>query len=482
MSPSAALAITAAVMAAVGLVGWAAGRRGVGDRDAYLAARGTQGAGPLALSFFAAGLGAWILFTPAEVGATVGIVGVVGYAVAAGLPFIALAWLGPLVRARVPEGVTLTDWVRRRFGRPMQAYVAVIAVFYMFIFLTAELTAVGGVVGLLSGAPPRSLLWLAPIALVAGVTTAYTAYGGLPASLRTDRFQAWIILAIVPLAGIGIARGVPDPAGALGRSGLMAATAEGWSAFAVLGIAVAAANLFHQGYWQRSWAAADRGTLIRGALGGALLTLPVMVAVGLTGLLARGAGTLADPTTDPSAPVSIALFTLLAGAPAWLAGAVIALAVALVASSVDTLENALTATVAADVAGGRLTLGQARIATVLLTLPAVGLALADLSVLQLFLAADLLAAATVVPVFLGLDDRTRPAAALAGAVAGLAAVVALGIVRDGSVLAGLRLLAVQRGPAGLDLAAFVVAPLAAGIVTVVGSAAGRGRAARRPRP
>lgn len=474
MSPALALAITAAVMAAVGWVGWTAGRRAAADRDAYLTARDTQGAWPLALSFFAAGLGAWILFTPAEVGATVGVVGVVGYAVAAGLPFIALAWLGPLIRARVPAGVTLTDWVRLRFGRPMQAYVAVVSVFYMFIFMTAELTAVGGVVGLLTGAAERSLLWLAPIALVALVTTAYTVYGGLPASLRTDRFQAWLILAIVPLAAYGILRGVDEPAAAMRSSGLMASTGAGWSAFLVLCIAVAAANLFHQGYWQRSWAAVDRRTLVRGAVGGALLTLPVMVIIGLTGILARGAGAVADPAVDPGAPVSIAFFSLLTSAPPWLVGVIIALSVALVASSVDTLENALAATFAADVTGGRLSLAQARWMTLALTLPAVGLALANLSVLQLFLAADLLAAATVVPVFLGLDARIRPPAALAGAVAGLLGVVALGVVRDGTLAAGLRLLVVQTGPAGLDLGAFVVAPVVAGVVTVVGSwAAGR---------
>ena len=464
MSPAAALAITTAVMAAVGLVGWSAGRRGVADRDAYLSARNTQGAWPLALSFFSSGLGAWILFSPPEVGATIDIAAVVGYGVAAGLPFIALAWLGPLVRAAAPEGVTLSDWVALRFGRPMQAYVAVVSVFYMFIFLTAELTALGGVVGLLTGAAPGSALWLAPIALVALVTTAYTAYGGLPTSLRTDRFQAWLILGFVPLALIGIAGGVDDPAAALRASGGLTPTADGWRALVVLGIAVAAANLFHQGYWQRSWSAVDRRTLVRGAVGGALLTLPVLVLVGLTGMLAKGAGTIPD-----SASNSIAFFTLLTAAPTWLAALVVALAVALVGSGVDTLENSLAATFSSGVAGGRMTLRQARWLTVALTLPAVGLALANLSVLQLFLAADLLAAATVVPVFLGLSPRIDRRAALAGAVAGLVGVVALGVVRDGGVAAGLRLLVVQTGPAGLDLGAFVVAPVVAGVVTVVGS-------------
>lgn len=87
--------------------------------------------------------------------------------------------------------------------------------------------------------------------------------------------------------------------------------------------------------------------------------------------------------------------------------------------------------------------------------------------LRLFLIADLLAAATILPVVLGVWHRARPGAALVGGLAGLGAVVVLGRVTRGSLLEGVRLLTL---PETLDLGAFVVAPLAPGLLTWAGSA------------
>ncbi|MDP8959129.1 MAG: sodium:solute symporter [Actinomycetota bacterium] len=459
MTGALALGVTFAALGLFAWVGWRAGRAAVLDRDGFLAARGSQPALPLSLSFFASGLGAWILFAPPEVGTFAGIVGVVGYGLGAAAPFLLFAWVGPKLRERLPAGVTLTHFVRLRFGRPMQAYVALISVFYMFIFVTAELTAIGGVLALVSGVNP-----LVPILAVAGVTAAYTAYGGLPASLQTDRWQAWMVLALVALGLAAILTGVPDPVGRAQAAGLSRLTGVGFESLVVLVIAVAAANFFHQGYWQRVWAARDRRSLATGAVGAALLSLPVVVLLGLFGMVAAGA----EGTGNPS----LAFFGLLEGLPAWVLALVVALGVALVASSVDTLQNALVALVAEDVAGGRLGLTGARWLTVVLTLPAVAIAVQGLSVLRLLLVADLLAAATILPVLLGLWQRASRWAALAGGLAGLAGVVVLGWVTRGSLGAGLHLLTLPSTEAGgLDLGAFVVAPLVSGLVTWLASLA-----------
>jgi Na+/proline symporter len=62
-------------------------RAPVASLDEYLTARGSQSALTLGLSFLASGLGGWILFVPPEIGAFVGPVAVIGYALAAALPF-----------------------------------------------------------------------------------------------------------------------------------------------------------------------------------------------------------------------------------------------------------------------------------------------------------------------------------------------------------------------------------------------------------
>jgi hypothetical protein len=73
---------------------------------------------------------------------------------------------------------------------------------------------------------------------------------------------------------------------------------------------------------------------------------------------------------------------------------------------------------------------------VLLMLPVIGVALQGLSVLRLFLVADLLCATAVVPVLLGLWGRASAGAAIAGAIAGLVGAVLPGWVSTGSLAAG----------------------------------------------
>jgi SSS family solute:Na+ symporter len=188
----------------------------------------------------------------------------------------------------------------------------------------------------------------------------------------------------------------------------------------VLIIAIVAANFFHQGSWQRVWSARSDPTLVDASLGAALLTLPVVIVLGVAGMVAAGAEGIENP--------SLAFFALAQGLPSGALVPVVALAVSLVASTVDTLQNGLVDLVAEDVGGRRLSLATPRWLTVLLTIPAMAIALQGFSVLRLFLIADLLAAATIVPVVLGLWHRARPGAALVVGLAGLGAVVVLGWV------------------------------------------------------
>jgi len=128
-------------------------------------------------------------------------------------------------------------------------------------------------------------------------------------------------------------------------------------------------------------------------------------------------------------------FALLSEAPNWLALPVLILAVALVASSVDTLQSAIASLVVT--ARPNVSLTAARWVTVLLMVPVVLVSLQGLSVLRLFLIADLLCATAVVPVLLGLWQRMTPAAAVAGAIAGAVGAVLPGWLSTASLSAGL---------------------------------------------
>jgi Na+/proline symporter len=392
-----------------------------GDLDDYLTARNSQGASALGLSFLASGLGAWILFAPPEVGAFVGPVAVAGYAVGAALPFLVFAWCGGAIRRRLPQGRSIGEFAQARFGTGVRRWVSALSVLYMLCFLVAELTAIGAIAAMLAGLPPAL-----PIVGVAVATLIYTTWGGLRASIVTDRWQAWLLLALLVLVGGAVLQTAPQvPAD---RSWPSAPPATALSVALTLVIAVTAANLFHQGYWQRIWAARDMKALNTGALLGALTTVAAVGLVGALGMLAAATGT---DLGQPPAP----FFALLKGAAPWLVIATLVLAVALVASSVDTLQNGIASLLVG--AGASASLRSARWITVLLMVPVIAVALQGLSVLRLFLIADLLCATAVVPVLLGLWGRASPASAIAGSVAGLVGAVLPGWLAQGSLEAGL---------------------------------------------
>ncbi|MBW3576339.1 MAG: sodium:solute symporter [Actinobacteria bacterium] len=446
------MVLLVATLAVFAWVGFRA-RGGAEDLEEYTTARDSQGVAALGLSFFASGMGAWILFAPPEVGAGVGLVAALGYAIGAAAPLVVFALLGGRLRAVAPRGHGLTEFVRLRFGRTFHAYVVAISILYMLIFVTAELTAVGAVAAITAGIAP----WVATVG-VALVTLAYTAYGGLRASLRTDRWQAWLILVLLAIGVVAVLGGLRDGPGALTRSGLLGVDAIGVQAAVTLVIAIVAANLFHQGYWQRVFAARSTRALAGGAGIGMAATAPVVAVAGVVGIVAAGSG------LDLGSP-PVPFFALMATVPAWVNLAVLVLGLSLVASSVDTLENGLASLVVSE--RPSMDVGAARAVTVVLVLPALAVALQGYSVLRLFLIADLLCAATVVPAMLGLWSHATAGAALAGAVAGLVGAVAPGWVTTGSLVEGA---VVATFPQGVPtLPPFAGAVLASSAVAVAGS-------------
>jgi len=438
------------------------------DSDEFLSARGSQDRLRIGLSLFASGMGIWVLFGHSEVGYYGGFWDVTGYAVSAATPFLLLAYVGPMIRERLPEGVTLADYVRMRLGRPMQVYVGLISVLYMFTFLFAEFTAIGKGMEILAGLEP-----LIPMVAVAIITAAYTAYGGLPASLATDRIQALIVLFLVVALLLFLVGG--DIGGLLADAKAYNPTDElsigsmsymdSFESGLALVVAITAAEMFSQGNWQRAWASESDEALKHGAWFAAALVLPLVFVMGVLGTVVAGQGAVDDP--------SAAFFYLIDEAGTLFIAAFIVLAVALVCSSADTLQNAIVASLTRDLSDGRMDLRFARIATIAMMPIAIYYAstMDALSVFEIFLFADLLATATVAPVLLSLWDKVSPAAALFGAVSGLLSVIIYGAY-TADISTGIGYIfspTTDWGLANLDV--FLAALFGSALVTVVGSLA-----------
>ncbi len=427
VSPGLALGTTALVLVAFAAAGVWYARGRVGSVEEYIAARESAGRGTLTATLVASSMGAWILFSPAEAGAAFGGIGaVLGYGLGSGLALAAYAVVGPRIRRLVPAGHGLTEYAYARYGTVFYAYVLVVSVAYMFVFLAAEFTGIAGALAALAGVPG----WQTAL-LVGATALVYTGYGGLQASIATDRLQALVILplllvvTVVALFEAG-GTGAVHTAVVAESPALLAPTNLAGVRFGLyVVVAVLGAEMLNQAWWQRLYAARDGATLRRGFAVAAVAVVPMVVLAGLFGPIAVGLGVAGE---DPSAALFLVVGELL---PAPLVLAVVVLAVLLVVSSADTLFNAIASVVTADLprlAGvdeDRLT-AVARIVTGLVALGATVVGAQGYSVLTLFLLADLLAAATFLPLYHGLySGRASAAGALVASAGGLAVGLAL---------------------------------------------------------
>ena len=156
--------------------------------DNYLLANRSIGVFSLTSSLIASALGAWILFGPASAATWGGIGAVIGYSLGTAFPMFFLIYLGKKIRNDFPKGSSLIEFMRKKFGKSLFKLILLMTIFYMFIFLCAEVTAVAVLVNYISGTE----LWITTLIVLLSTLT-YTLYGGLRASIFTDNIQMVVI-------------------------------------------------------------------------------------------------------------------------------------------------------------------------------------------------------------------------------------------------------------------------------------------------
>lgn len=395
--------------------------------DDFLTVRDSTGPHILTATFLASFLGVFILFTPPEAGAIGGITTIIGYAIGVASLYLAFSVLSPKIRAYLPEGSTLNDYALKRYGSNMYSLTLLLSIFYMLVHIVAELTAIAQVAYQLAGIP------LIYTAFLVGIgTMIYTTYGGLKASMFTDLIQMILIVILLIIVTIGIlyySGGLGEVLEqiAINKPDLLDFKNLGGIEYGLtLCIGVFAANLFHQGYWQRIYSGKNNTVVKKSLITCILIVLPIMIITGFIGIASSGLGIDDNP--------SVALFSLVYSLfPKELIVAVFILALVLVMSTVDTLLNAMVATLSSI----RLlkntkranSLTHARIITVFLILTATLISSKGYSVLYLFLVADLVCAGVFVPLFFGLfnpylKENIAILAAILGVASGIPSFIA----------------------------------------------------------
>ena len=388
----------------------------------YLTANRNIGLFSLTTSLTASALGAWILFGPASAATWGGVGAVIGYSLGTAFPMFFLIYLGKKIRKEFPKGSSLIEFMRKKFGKSLFKLILLMTIFYMFIFLCAEVTAIAVLINYISGTE----LWITALIVLLS-TLVYTLYGGLRASIFTDNIQMVVIgvLLLVSLLYITSLTGSEFSFEFIKEKNphlLSPSYTPSYTAGLTFFIAVAATNLFHQGNWQRVYAAKNFDILRKSLIISFFIIVPIVFYMGFTGMVAFSI----DPTTRPD----LGFFTLLLKEQKeMLSLIVIILGLALTISTVDTLVNAISSLIVVD---GKATfnldkktnyLNFSKYLILFLSLISFIVASKGFDILYLFLLADLFCCAFVLTVFYSfynkdINERTAYVSIIVGLISG----------------------------------------------------------------
>ena len=368
----------------------------------YLLANRSVETFSLTSSLVASALGAWILFGPASAATWGGIGAVIGYALGTAFPLFILIYLGTQFREKYPKGKTLIEVIRLKNGPNLFKLILVLSIFYMTIFLIAEVTAVSMLINYISGTD----LWITALIVIIS-SLIYTLYGGLRASIFTDNIQFLFLIVLLLitfsyLLNFNTNEFNFDYIKTKQPQLLSINYLPNFTAGLTFFIAVAATNLFHQGNWQRVYAAKNTEVLKKSLIFSFLIIIPIVFFMGFTGLVAVSSENLVAP--------DLAFFQLLLKDQYLIISVIIIfLAISLTVSSIDTIINAISSLIIVD--GKKIIKIKnydllSKQIIIILSIIALFVASKGLSILYLFLLADLFCCAAVLSIFYGFYSKT----------------------------------------------------------------------------
>ncbi len=253
----------------------------------YLVSDRNVGVIRLTCTLVASSLGSWILFGPPTAAIDGGLGSVVGYALGTSFTMILLIFFGKQLRQLFPQGKSLTEIVIKKFGNNVFKFIFCLMIFYVFIYLCAEVTAITELIKYISGLS----VWISSGIILCCVVT-YVLIGGLKASIRTDNVQfITIILLFFYLIYVVIFKNylhlnlniLHKELLQLDNKSLVNSLQYCYVFF----IAVAATNLFHQGNWQRVYAAKNNKVLVTSLIIAFFIIYLIVFCMGLTGSIAK---------------------------------------------------------------------------------------------------------------------------------------------------------------------------------------------------
>jgi Na+/proline symporter len=371
--------------------------------NTYLVSDRNEGVFSLSATLIASSLGAWILFGPPTAATWGGFGSVIGYALGTAFPMILLILFGKKIRLLLPKGKSLTELVLKKFGKNLFKLIFSLMIFYLFIFLCAEVTAISKLIYYISG-----LDILISASIILFFTLTYVLFGGLKATIRSDRIQFVIIILLLLYLFFAVFLQNNNNLNLnifqknfikFDSKSLISSFQSGFVFF----IAVASTNLFHQGNWQRVYAAKNEKILVKSLIISFFIIFLIVLFMGVTGAISKINGLKFND--------DLAFFSIILNKNDILISlTVLIFSLSLTISTVDTLLNSISslAIVHSKDFFNFKYLKDKKLSNVLLILLSIAcliIALYQFSVLYLFLLADLLCCACVYVIFKGLYQK-----------------------------------------------------------------------------
>jgi Na+/proline symporter len=236
----------------------------------------------------------------------------------------------------------------------------------------------------------------------------YILRGGFKLSIITDKYQFIIVLSIILFSIFLILENLEISSYDLIKKNSAQLISKkyvpNYTAGLTFFIAVAATNLFHQGNWQRVFAAKNNFILKKSLIYSSIISFLIVLWMGYTGLISF--------SIDPKIKPDLAFFELiLLDDNILIIVSILILALALTLSTIDTLINAISSLIIIDgkkinkLLGGRDIIDKNNKLILLLCVIVFVFASRGYSILYLFLFADLLCCAAVVTIFYGFFNK-----------------------------------------------------------------------------
>jgi len=281
-----------------------------------------------------------------------GLSGLFWFVVPNGLAIMAMVPLARILRRRMPDGYTISQFAHTRFSNSKVA-AGTVTVTMIFGILLEILINIKGTSVVMSTVFPID--WQIVVIATVGIVMTYVFFGGLWTSVMTGTFNTWMITVPAAIVVVAVFAAIDGGAATVfeavkkaDSTNLSVFEADAAAGFGItLAFGLLAAVVADQTFWQKVWAV-RKEQVTRTFLWGGALFYPIPICLGMLGLVGLGFGLTPEELGGDIVAVGPYVVSHI-GLPTVLVIAYVLVILAACYSTIDGASSALSSIVAVDI-------------------------------------------------------------------------------------------------------------------------------------